>query len=95
METDCLEAIKLIGEKHSNLLSHARRISMIRERMRERETRVIKVSREANCASRSLAQLGRVDGRTTVWMQSFSPHIAAAMNSDHTCHLTISLFLNY
>jgi hypothetical protein len=69
---------------YSNLSSHARRISVIIERMRERKTRVMKVSREANCASHGLAQLGRVDGRTAVWLRSFPPEIAAAINSDCT-----------
>jgi hypothetical protein len=39
---------------YSNLSSHVRRISVIIERMRETKTRVMKVSREANCGSHGL-----------------------------------------
>jgi hypothetical protein len=44
--------------------------------------RLIKVDCEANGASHGLAQLGRVDGRTAMWMQSFPPEIAVAIDSD-------------
>jgi hypothetical protein len=68
---------------------------VIRERMRERKTRVMKVSREANCASHGL-------GAWLNWVEQmvephcgFPPEIAAAINSDCThpvMHLIISLF---
>jgi hypothetical protein len=82
LETDSAEAIKLIAEGTPNLSQHAMRIKIIRERIRETEVVLCKVSRDANGASHGLAQLGRVNGRTDVWQHCYPPEIAEAIKAD-------------
>jgi ribonuclease HI len=82
LETDSAEAIKLIAEGTPNLSQHAMRIKVIRERIRETEVVLCKVSRDANGASHGLAQLGRVNGRTDVWQHCYPPEIAEAIKAD-------------
>ena len=59
-------------------------LNSIRERLSERETVFRKVSREANYVSHGLARLGRVEGRTAVWLHDVPTEIAEAMNSDRS-----------
>ncbi|KAM0927888.1 hypothetical protein ACQ4PT_002131 [Festuca glaucescens] len=84
LESDCLMAIKLTGEQMVNASRHAMRINVIRERFKERRVAVKKISREANGASHGLAQLGRVHGRTAVWLRGFPSEIASAITLDCT-----------
>ena len=82
VETDCAEAIQLIKDDTPNTSIYAARIQMIREMMRERDVVVVKISREANRASRELAKLGRVQDRTATWLRSFPLEIATVIYSD-------------
>jgi ribonuclease HI len=84
LESDCMMAIKLTGDQMVNASRHAMRINVIRERFKERKVAVKKISREANGASHGLAQLGRVHGRTAVWLRGFPSEIASAITLDCT-----------
>ncbi|CAM0908755.1 unnamed protein product [Alopecurus aequalis] len=82
LESDCAEAIKLVHGSCPNMSRYAMRINSIRERFNEREIVLTKVSREANCVSHGLARMGRVEGRSAVWLQNVPSDIAEAMNTD-------------
>jgi ribonuclease HI len=66
LESDCAEAISLVSEGSSNMSRYARRITIIRDKIRERELRVLKVGRVANTVSHGLAFIGRVQERSTM-----------------------------
>jgi ribonuclease HI len=68
METDCAEAVDLIKDTTPNTLAYAFRINVIRELLRKRGCKLNRISREANSASHELARLGRVQGRTKMWL---------------------------
>lgn len=57
---------------------------MIQELIRERDIQVVQISRDANKASHELARLGRVQGRTAVWLRNHPPEIADAIYADYT-----------
>jgi hypothetical protein len=64
IDSDCAEAVELIKDSTSNTSVYAFSITTIRELLRERESTVAKISREANVVSHELAKLGRMQGRT-------------------------------
>jgi hypothetical protein len=82
VETDCAEAVKLIREITPNTSVHAFLISEIRELLRERETNVLSINRQANGVSHELAKLGRVQGRTEFWVQNFPREVSNAVILD-------------
>ena len=84
LESDCVEAIKLLDVRSPNASIYASRISVIRELIRERDIQVAQISRDANKASHELARLGRVQGRTAVWLRNYPPEIAEAICADCT-----------
>jgi ribonuclease HI len=82
VESDCSEAIQMIKQSSPNISAHAFRINVIRELLRERDSRLIKINREANTASHELARLGRVQGRTEMWLGESPPEIADVIVKD-------------
>ena len=84
LESDSAEAIKLVNEASPNCSRHAMRIKVIRDNFREREITIVKVSRDANAASHGLAFLGRVQGRTGLWLQDYPPDIAVTIIDECT-----------
>ena len=70
LESYCADAIALIHEYSPNLSRHAMRIGTIRKMICEREIEVKKISRDANWVSHGLAKMGRIGGRTEVWLHS-------------------------
>ncbi|KAK1626172.1 hypothetical protein QYE76_000487 [Lolium multiflorum] len=67
VESDCAEAINMIKQIPPNISAYAFRINEIREVLRERDSPLVKISREANNASHELAKLARVQGRAEAW----------------------------
>jgi hypothetical protein len=67
VETDCSEAIALINDKGPNISAYAFQLNVIRD------VRVLKISRVLNQASHELAKLGRIQGRTELWMSTAAP----------------------
>jgi ribonuclease HI len=63
IESDCSEAVELINGAAPNISAYAFRVNLIRDMLRERESKLVKISREANRASHELAQLGRIQVR--------------------------------
>jgi hypothetical protein len=85
VETDCAEVAELIRETTPNTSVFAFKINVIRELLRERDTRIVKISRVINTAGHELAKLARVQGRTEFWLRSFPEEAAAAIALD--CNL--------
>jgi hypothetical protein len=56
IETDSAEAIALINDNTPNTSVHAFKINVIREFLRKRESRILKVSRELNVVAHELAR---------------------------------------
>jgi hypothetical protein len=52
------------------------------ELLRERGCKLRRISREANSASHELARLGRVQGRTKVWLRECPPEVSEAIAND-------------
>ena len=83
VETDCAEAVELIKESTPNTSVYAFRISAICELLRERETKIARISRDVNVVGHELARLGRVHARTEVWLRSFPQEIIEAVTMDY------------
>jgi ribonuclease HI len=82
VETDCQEVCELLDESTPNLSIHAFRINEIRELLRVRGSKVIKISRDCNKVSDALAKLGRVKSRTAVWLRNYPTEVAEAIQAD-------------
>jgi hypothetical protein len=82
IETDSAEAIALINDSTPNTSVHAFRINVIREFLRERESRLIKVSRDLNVVAHELARISRTQGKTDFWLACFPQEVAAAVFTD-------------
>jgi ribonuclease HI len=82
VESDCSEAIELIKKSTPNTSAYAFRVSVIRDLIRERDVVIKKVSREANTASHELAKVGRVQGRTELWLSNVPQTVAVAIAND-------------
>jgi ribonuclease HI len=87
VESDCADAVQMINSRAPNISANAFRISVIRENLLERNSKLVKIGREANVASHELAKLARVHGRTNVWLSVPPPEIAGVIASD--CNLSI------
>jgi ribonuclease HI len=82
IETDSAEAIALINDSTPNTSVHAFRINEIREFLRERESRFIKVSRDLNVVAHELARISRTQGKTDFWLACFPQEVAGAVFTD-------------
>jgi hypothetical protein len=82
VESDCLVGINWIKQSSPNGSAHAFRINAIRDLLRERENKLVKISRDANTASHVLAQLGRVQGKTEMSLGAPLPEIADIIVTD-------------
>jgi hypothetical protein len=82
VESDCSEAIHLIKKSTPNTSRYASRIQIIRELLRERNTALAKIQRDANRVSHELAKVGRVQGRTETWVQNLPSEVAKAVSLD-------------
>jgi ribonuclease HI len=82
VKTDCAQAIHLINRGTPNTSIYASRIQKIREFLRESDIPIAKILHEANCASHELAKIGRVEGRTETWFDSFPSDNAMAVAVD-------------
>jgi ribonuclease HI len=82
VESDSAEAVELIMSKGPNTSAYAFRINSIRDLLGERNSSIAKIGREENKASHELAQIGRVQGRTEVWLGSFPNELSATVAED-------------
>ena len=82
VETDCDEVVALVQSSTPNMSRYTSRAQNIRELLQERDVSIVKISREANSMSHGLAQLGREQVKTAVWLRNFPQKIAIAMNTD-------------
>jgi hypothetical protein len=80
--------VELILETTPNTSAYAFRINVIRELLRERDVKIVKISREANIVSHELAKLGRIQGRTDFWLNNAPQDIALAIAND--CNLSVA-----
>jgi ribonuclease HI len=83
VESDCADAVQMINSRAPNISANAFRISVIRENLMERNSKLVKIGRETNVASHELAKLARVHGRTNVWLGVSPPEIAGVIASDY------------
>ena len=84
LESDCADALSLISDPAPDLSQYATRVQTIKEIIREKEIRCAKVDREANVVSHSLAALGRVQGRSQLWLVDPPEAIRLALLRDST-----------
>jgi ribonuclease HI len=84
VESDCADAVDIINGTEPNISAHAFKINVIRELLSVRGSRLVKISRDINHVSHELAKLGRVQGRTQVWLCDFPPEIATVLARDCT-----------
>jgi ribonuclease HI len=82
VETDCSEAVELIKEGTPNTSIYSFRVTVIRDLLRERESTVLKISRDANVVSHELAKIGRVQLRSDVWFDELPTEVEAARTHD-------------
>jgi ribonuclease HI len=82
LETDSTDAAELIKQNTPNASAYAFRINAIRELIRERDCNVYRISRDANSASHELAKLGRVQGRSQLWLHACPPELAETIAKD-------------
>jgi ribonuclease HI len=87
VEMDCAEAVKLIKECTPNNSIHAFRIVTIRELLRERESRLSKVSHEVNVVAHELAKMSRLQNKIDFWLSSFPRDVAVSIAID--CNLIL------
>jgi hypothetical protein len=69
----------LIHDKGPNVSAYAFQLNIIRELLRERECRVVKIYRDSNKVSHELAKLGRVHGHTELWLGDFPLEITKVL----------------
>jgi hypothetical protein len=82
VEPDCTDAVEMSNGTEPNISAYAFKINVIRELLSVRGSRLVKISREINIVSHELAKLGRVQGRTQVWLSDFPPEIATVLDRD-------------
>jgi hypothetical protein len=82
METDCAEAEELIRKTTPNTSVFAFKVNVIHELLRERDTRIVKISHVIDSVSHELAKLARVQDHTEFWVSSFPEEVAAAIALD-------------
>ena len=71
VETDCDEVVALVQSSTPNMSLYTSRAQNIRELLQESDVSIVKISREANSVSHGLAQLGREQVKTAVWLRNF------------------------
>jgi ribonuclease HI len=71
VETDCAVAVELINGKNPNISVYAFRVTAIRDLLQERESSLVKISRDCNSVSHELANMGRTLARTELWLNAF------------------------
>jgi ribonuclease HI len=82
VESDCSFAVDLINGAGPNISVHAFRINDVRELLRERNSKLVKISRFANCASHELAKLARLQGTTRYWHKDLPLEVASVVSTD-------------
>jgi ribonuclease HI len=87
LESDCSVALDLIRVGSANNSVYAFKVSSIRELVQERGILCAKIGRETNSVAHGLAQLGRINGRTDVWLRDYPPDIHEAITND--CNSTL------
>jgi hypothetical protein len=64
VESDCADAVEMINDTTPNFYAYAFKVNVIRELLRERKSRLVKISREINSVSHELAKIGSDEGMT-------------------------------
>lgn len=83
VETDCAEAVQMITASGQDRLAHTHKVMEIRSLLaQERRTHIIKIRRNVNIASHTLAQMGRTQQRTVRWLRTPPDEIASIVAAD-------------
>ena len=70
IESDCLEAVSMLVRSGSNLSKYSFMMKEIKQSMGEQDSSITHIRCNGNCASHSMANFARAQGRTTVWLGS-------------------------
>ncbi|KAI4984055.1 hypothetical protein ZWY2020_040908 [Hordeum vulgare] len=70
LECDSLQAVQMINNTSGNRSQYAMVVAEVKRLMGERECRVAHISRLQNHISHLIANFGRLEDRTMVWIQS-------------------------
>ncbi|XBJ27380.1 hypothetical protein VPH35_004650 [Triticum aestivum] len=70
VEMDSLIAVQAIRSMKEDKSQHAMMITEAKRLLGERESSVAHISRRQNCVGHRLAEFGRVEARTVVWLKS-------------------------
>jgi ribonuclease HI len=73
VEMDCSVAVNMVLSTEMNRSSLVHLIKSIKDALRERDTKIMKIAREQNAAGHVMAKLGREDKTTQFWLRSFPP----------------------
>lgn len=68
VESDSLEAVIMIKSSQTNRSKYAFLVAEIKESLRERNSCIFHICRSGNEASHFMADYGRLQGRTVVWI---------------------------
>ena len=82
VECDSLQAVQLINASGQDRSQYAMVVSEVKHLMSERECHVIHISREQNNVSHTLANFGRTEDRTVVWLRSGPDNIPSLCRED-------------
>ena len=82
VECDSLQAVQLINASGQDQSQYAMVVSEVKHLMSERECHVIHISREQNNVSHTLANFGRTEDRTVVWLRSSPDNIPSLCRED-------------
>lgn len=70
IESDCLEAVKMVQSEGSNRSRYAFLVEEIKENLKERDSCITHIRRCQNSASHVMANFGRSQAQTAVWLGS-------------------------
>ena len=83
VQTDCVQAVKLITSSVENRSANLMLVQEIKEILNgDREILVNHVRREQNSVSHFLANFGRIKKRTAVWLHSVPDEVHTLCNAD-------------
>ncbi|XP_073351829.1 uncharacterized protein [Aegilops tauschii subsp. strangulata] len=83
VETDSADAVQLISAAGKDRSAHTHNVMEIRSILsQERRIQIMKIKRNVNVASHTLAHMGRTQQRTACWLRSPPDEIASIVAAD-------------
>lgn len=85
LECDSMQAVQMIKAKGPDRSQHAMVVSEVKSLMGTRECCVTHISREQNNVSHVLANFGRTENRTVVWLCSGPANVPSLCRDEFVC----------